>query len=300
MDQEQVIEGFGKVLRELAEVQSSKIEEYGISRYEEKDEKANMLLLFNDVHRKYIRLRHQTLDHVLKKDGPLDMPAIRESCADLANYGAMGVQLVDIYNYGYIETRFGGLSNNSVEVLPLTTQSLLGIEQIALINDSGNSLYHGLSLLGAKEWSHDVVTTLARVGNDAPAEQQAILHFNYEVIPGKELELIHYTSGTNWLERAKARSGLSHMGMHVNSIDGASIMLYNAVGKELEIAQEAVTMSHTNPIIKDTRRYRYRIFNTRKLLGFDLKFIERRYIQPGDRGIMWSKDPQLSWMTVEL
>jgi hypothetical protein len=39
------------------------------------------------------------------------------------------------------------------------------------------------------------------------------------------------------------------------------------------------TYLHTNPVIKDSRRYTYVIFNTRDILGVDLKFIVRRPVE---------------------
>lgn len=40
--------------------------------------------------------------------------------------------------------------------------------------------------------------------------------------------------------------------------------------------QDVFTTSHTNPVIAGQRWYRYVIFNTRPILGVDLKFIVRR------------------------
>ena len=62
---------------------------------------------------------------------------------------------------------------------------------------------------------------------------------------------------------------------------------YHSFSKELEkwkeffhqraikISQEVFTDSHTNPVIAGKRSYNYVIFNTRPILGVDLKFIVR-------------------------
>ena len=41
------------------------------------------------------------------------------------------------------------------------------------------------------------------------------------------------------------------------------------------MAQEVFTESHTNPVIAGKRSYNYVIFDTREILGVDLKFIVR-------------------------
>jgi hypothetical protein len=43
----------------------------------------------------------------------------------------------------------------------------------------------------------------------------------------------------------------------------------------IQIAQEVFTDSHSNPAIAGKRSYNYVIFDTRKILGVDLKFIVR-------------------------
>jgi hypothetical protein len=303
MDKQEVIEGFGKVLKELGDLQAAKVEEYGIKRYEERDPNRAMMMVYNDVYRKYIRLEHQVMDHILTKDRPVDTVAIRESCRDLANYAGMGVQMVDILNHGYAE-RFR--PQYQVEIVPIKNDPppppLFGIEQIALVNPPGLGLMSVLKILGATHWSEDHVTTRARVWGGPVVEQRAHLAFNYQLIPGKELELIKYESGSNWLDKAQVGAGLSHMGLHVENIEEATAKLEDSAHAEVAIAQDAVTIAHTNPAIKDSRRYRYRIFNTRQWLGFDLKFIQRHIITPGVRSVGWwgYDEPDGSWLRVEL
>lgn len=102
------------------------------------------------------------------------------------------------------------------------------------------------------------------------------LHYKYDMIPGIELELLCYTSGANFLQgRFKDSTAvLSHLGMHVTK-DEMKQWRDWAIASKINIAQEVQTLKHTNPKIKDIRRYKYMILDTYKLLGFDLKFIER-------------------------
>jgi hypothetical protein len=46
------------------------------------------------------------------------------------------------------------------------------------------------------------------------------------------------------------------------------------------VAQEVLTQSHTNPVISGKRWYNYVIFDTKDILGVDLKFIVRKEHAP--------------------
>ena len=45
--------------------------------------------------------------------------------------------------------------------------------------------------------------------------------------------------------------------------------------RDIPVAQEVFTESHTNPVIAGQRWYNYVIFDTKDILGVDLKFIVR-------------------------
>ena len=42
-----------------------------------------------------------------------------------------------------------------------------------------------------------------------------------------------------------------------------------------EVVQDVTTVSHSNPKVPADRRYRYAIYDTRSVLGFRLKLIQR-------------------------
>jgi hypothetical protein len=147
------------------------------------------------------------------------------------------------------------------------------IEQIALAPPDPEKAKALLGLLGLTDWVEDVVEAAGTVGG-RKARNIAELSFNYQAATDKplELEIIQYKEGGNWLED---RMGLvSHLGMHVTpeELDGFRTAL-TSVG--IEVAQEVFTIAHTNPEIKDRRRYNYVIFDTREIIGVDLKFIVR-------------------------
>lgn len=82
---------FSRLVGELTAVHQKKIAEYGLSRYRPEAATHNLRAAFFDIDRKYIRLRYQM-------DGGkiVDMDALRETFMDLASYGIMGMQILDI------------------------------------------------------------------------------------------------------------------------------------------------------------------------------------------------------------
>jgi len=169
------------------------------------------------------------------------------------------------------------------------------IEQIALYPVNGSTARSFLAKLGLNEWHHDTVKAHGEVFGE-PGENEAHLAFNYQAGNGEffasgptnmalgykplELEVLAYTDGPNWMdeqieEGAVASEGaVSHLGMHVTE---EQLQEFDVVMREFQIpiAQRVHTTSHTNPVIKDSRRYKYVIYDTRHLIGVDLKFIVR-------------------------
>jgi hypothetical protein len=170
---------------------------------------------------------------------------------------------------------------------------LLKIEQIALSPRDPAKAMELLAALGLTEWIHDEVVASGSVRGKL-AQNKADLHFNYQadhhfeevsadpLAPEQEpppaeakpleLEVIKYQEGKNWLD--KVPSSVCHLGMHCTA---SELVGWRKKFEELgiKIAQEVFTQSHTNPAIAGSRRYQYVIFDTRAILGVDLKFIVR-------------------------
>lgn len=149
------------------------------------------------------------------------------------------------------------------------------IEQLAF---KLNPHCHALALqfladCGITDWVEDTVHARGIVMG-SQGENTANLRFNYSAFAGKELEVLEYTEGANWLQDFDGAI-VSHIGMHVQEF---ALQHWFALMARYGIAviQEVFTESHTNPAIKDERRYHYVIFNTRGLIGTDMKFIVRR------------------------
>jgi hypothetical protein len=153
------------------------------------------------------------------------------------------------------------------------------IEQIALVTPQSHLAKELLADLGLDVWYNDTVLAKGVVFGK-PGSNEANLSFNYQAGNGVddkaskplELEILNYTSGANWMDRHGP--SVSHLGMHVSADELEKFRDY-FFSKNIGIAQSVMTQSHTNPAISGKRRYNYVIFDTRSILGVDLKFIVR-------------------------
>ena len=116
------------------------------------------------------------------------------------------------------------------------------IEQIAIAPKDPVAAKKLLSEIGATEWSEDHVVATGNVFGQR---------------------------GTN-----EARNTVSHLGMHCSADDLIEWRVFFQ-SRGIDVAQEVMTESHTNPVIAGKRSYNYVIFDTKDILGVDLKFIVR-------------------------
>lgn len=136
-----------------------------------------------------------------------------------------------------------------------------------------------LAACGIRGWVEDTVCAQGTV-NGCNARNTAKLRFNYDTFLGNELELLNYTQGPSWLNELSLPT-VSHIGMHCTEPE---LLKWRQLMADfrIEVAQEVWTESHTNPRIRDCRRYHYVIFSTRELIGVDMKFIVRSIIDPAE------------------
>lgn len=168
------------------------------------------------------------------------------------------------------------------------------IEQIALSIPDAAAAQAFLEKIGLTEWFADRVVANGFVFNEsevkgfsAPCKNHADLRFNYQAGNGSdsgagkplELEILDYVRGDNWIsenvdEGSAHHDQVSHLGMHVSMQE---LFEWRKFFKEegIQIAQSVTTESHTNPAIAGKRRYVYEIYDTRPIIGVDLKFIVR-------------------------
>jgi hypothetical protein len=254
--------GYERVLDEMANVRMVKVQSYGEDRYNPGEVPFNLNITFADIHRKYIRLK-EFFEKGILGDAP-DGESLRDCFLDLANYGAMGVQLLD-------------LREKHPELFDEQTLSGMQVDQVAICTRDPEKVKGLLGMIfGTTEWHEDVVVAEGEVRGQK-GTNQAGLSFNYQLMKGGvEFEVLNYQDGPNWVS-GYPQPCLSHLGVHVDNLEEVRERL---VANGYEIVQEVVTQSHTNPAIKDNRRYHYVIFGTAQDMGFDLKLIQRLPYSP--------------------
>lgn len=147
------------------------------------------------------------------------------------------------------------------------------IEQIAICPKNPEAAKKLLAEIGATEWAEDHVVANGNVYG-MEGRNEADLAFNYDVFAGKEFEILNYTDGNNWMNHPERQNSVSHLGMHCSAEDLVKWRAFFA-GRSINVAQEVFTESHSNPVIAGKRWYNYCIFDTKEILGVDLKFIVR-------------------------
>lgn len=147
------------------------------------------------------------------------------------------------------------------------------IEQIALCPRNPKAAKELLTAMGAVKWHEDYVKAEGQTYG-CNTKPEAELSFNYDIIEGKELEILHYTTTDNWMSSPNRANSVSHLGMHCSADELSKWRVFFSE-RSIPVAQEVFTKSHTNPAIKDKRSYNYVIFNTKNILGVDIKFIVR-------------------------
>lgn len=147
------------------------------------------------------------------------------------------------------------------------------IEQIAICPANPEAAIELLTAIGAAEWAKDHVIANGKVYGQE-GRNEADLAFNYNLFGGKEFEVLNYTDGNNWMLHPERTNSVSHLGMHCSAEELVEWRAFFA-GRDINVAQEVFTESHSNPAIAGKRWYNYVIFDTKAILGVDLKFIVR-------------------------
>jgi len=121
-------------------------------------------------------------------------------------------------------------------------------------------------------WVEDVVQAQGYVfGQHGIATNRARLLFNYDL--GIELEILQYLDGPNYLSKFEVSGQhIAHIGAHMEP--GFDPETFNPT--YWPKVQQVETQQHTNPFLVETgRKYRYTIYDTRRVFGHFFKTIER-------------------------
>lgn len=156
------------------------------------------------------------------------------------------------------------------------------VEQIAIAPPRSSAAIELLTAMGAADWSKDRVTACGEVFGNA-SKNVANLAFNYQIgsepiyvgQSSLEFEVLDYIDGENWMQSHGPSA--SHIGMHCTAEELVEWKAFFA-GRNIGIAQEVNTTQHTNPVIAGKRFYTYCVFDTRDILGIDVKLIVRRNV----------------------
>lgn len=151
------------------------------------------------------------------------------------------------------------------------------IEQVALFPPDPERAKQLLADMGLTDWAEDVVLAsgVVKIDGERIAVCPSIgqLSFNYQALnAARELEVLHYTEGKHWMMGRE--HAVSHLGMHCKEAELTQWREFFAA-RQIGVAQELWTQEHSNPAIQGKRWYHYVIFDTRPILGVDLKFIVR-------------------------
>lgn len=149
------------------------------------------------------------------------------------------------------------------------------IEQLALNPKDPARAFALMDLLGLNDWSNDQASAAGEVHGKS-GSNVASLSFNHQAETPVELEILNYQAGDNWLAAVNAHTAVaSHIGTHCSAEEleqwRAKLLAFGVT-----VAQEVVTTRHTNPNVPQGRSYKYVIFDTRDIIGLDVKFIVRR------------------------
>lgn len=156
------------------------------------------------------------------------------------------------------------------------------LEQIAIVPNDRAKAIELLKAIGLTEWANDLVVANGDVFGVKDCTNVADLAFNYQTADGAsglrsdkplEFEVLDYRTGENWMQGREGSA--SHLGMHCTEVELHDWRRF-FTARGIRVAQEVNTLSHTNPNIAGKRWYKYVIFDTRSILGIDLKFIVRK------------------------
>lgn len=165
--------------------------------------------------------------------------------------------------------------------------SLFGHEfhQIAIyttrIDDSVGELFN----MGFKDWSFDTAT-LEGYHFGVDTKIKATMAFNYQFLGGRELEYVSYVGHPEprfwqkeeWggLTRPAALGEdtfISHMSSYVTDLE-ESIKDVERKYKMVPFHM-FVTSNHSNPAVAGRKFFKEAIYDTRKIIGFNVKLIEK-------------------------
>ncbi len=136
--------------------------------------------------------------------------------------------------------------------------------------------------LGYENWIVDHAELKGKMltsdGDYEDVVTKAVMMFNYDIMP-MELEFLEYDGPSRYVgevELAKkfhVEPFISHMSVYVEDVIWGSHRMMEMLG--YPPFHRFITQNHTNPGVAGKKRFIESIFDTRSLLGYDTKLIQK-------------------------
>jgi hypothetical protein len=164
-------------------------------------------------------------------------------------------------------------------IIPPSPFGLPPFHQVAIFMRTKGDVDTAVNLwkeMGVDQWHHDEPLYKGTIDGDY-AECRGYLSFNYQILKGFELEFLTHEGASPWLElfeNGQVYEGgfVSHMSSYVNDVEETANQLKDTIGPPYYIRE---THDHQNPHVVGVKRFKEYIYDTRALLGFDIKTIQR-------------------------
>ena len=145
--------------------------------------------------------------------------------------------------------------------------------QVAIFTDDQGAALWQYYKLGYERWIHDTAE-LKGLLHGEEVITKADMAFNYDIMP-MELEFLTYHGPNRHAQ--EGRTGripfISHMSVYVDDVRAEASQLYT--NHEMLPYHRFITQNHSNPNVIGKKRFIECIYDTRVLLGYDLKLIQK-------------------------
>jgi len=150
----------------------------------------------------------------------------------------------------------------------------LGLEmhQLAMYTVNPQYAVNFLKHLGFDQWSQDSADLVGEYYGE-PSTVRGYMSFNYQALPGKELEFVSYDGHMDFKYSANGSAFMSHISSYVDDVDDSVAFIKKQL--KMEPYHRFITSNHSNPRIAGKKCFKEAIYETTAELGFNLKLIQK-------------------------
>lgn len=164
-----------------------------------------------------------------------------------------------------------------LEQRAIAPESIFGYQmhQVAIFTDHAQAAVDKWKSFGHTEWAEDKAVLVGKLdGIEGTIFTYAHMWFNYDIMP-MELEFLEYTGHNR--HAAEGRDGaqpfISHMSTYVDNVFIEAMKMQ--IHFNMLPYHRFVTTNHQNPHVLGKKRFIECIYDTRELLGYDIKLINK-------------------------